>query len=196
MNRDSKHKPMNQRSNRAASTWAWLTQLDFSTKQKRRQSEVKLVCWAAIVALVTLAVWGVGAWLMAPAGEQIRLELADAAGLQVGDPVSMRGIQIGQVQSIANETEMVVAMLRVESQAAESIPSDARFVVQSPGMISQALMGNSRGVEVVPQTDWNDVARNWIGGTQGENADVALLTEASSTRVAEVASLPDRKSVV
>ncbi|CAN5905976.1 MAG: MlaD family protein [Gemmatimonadota bacterium] len=75
----------------------------------------------------------------------VRTSIPDAGGLRRGDPVQMRGVNIGRVEGFAMADDAVLVNLSLER--GYPIPADSRIVLRSSGllggMIAEVIPGRS-----------------------------------------------------
>ena len=84
--------------------------------------------------------------------------LPDAGGIRKGDPVQMRGVNIGRIQKFKIDREGVAVRLEIEGEY--SVPSDSRVELKSGsllgGMVAEVIPGGAttflRGGETMPGT--------------------------------------------
>lgn len=110
--------------------------------------------------------------------------VADAGGMRRGDPVQMRGVNIGRVSKFGMTGQGVNVTLEIENQY--RIPADSRAVVSSSGLLGGMV------VDVLPGT----AARTFDGGEsipgrteRGMMAEVAGLGVRADTALARVNAL-------
>lgn len=86
--------------------------------------------------------------------------LKDAAGIRKGDPVLMRGVNIGRVQKFDIDKDKVAVRLEVEGEY--KIPKDSRVEVRSQGLLGSMV------ADVIPGQS-SDMARGGelLAGGQG-----------------------------
>jgi phospholipid/cholesterol/gamma-HCH transport system substrate-binding protein len=88
----------------------------------------------------------------------VTTQLPDAGGIRKGDPVQMRGVNIGRIQKFRIDQQGVAVRLEIEGEY--SIPSDSRVELKSAsllgGMVADVVPGSSttfmRGGETMPGT--------------------------------------------
>lgn len=92
----------------------------------------------------------------------VTTQVEDALGLRAGDPVQMRGVNIGRVHRFEIQEESVIITLEVEGEW--EIPADSRT-----RLVTTSLLGG-RTVEIVPG-DSEEMARQGqhLPGTSGED---------------------------
>ena len=114
--------------------------------------------WVGLFVIVSvIATWFVLATMTKPAlfrGRYIvRTNVPNAAGIRKGDPVQMRGVNIGRVIRFGIRSQGVELRLEIEGEYA--VPSDSRVELKSSGLLAGMV------AEVVPGTSprnavWGD----------------------------------------
>ena len=82
------------------------------------------------------------------AGYQLHARFADTRQLKVGDPVTMAGVQIGKVESIAGDRFGPASMVTLEIKGTAEVKIDAIASISSDassGQSSVILTGGSTG---------------------------------------------------
>ncbi len=101
-----------------------------------------------LVTAVCLVVALVLAWLqLAPGGPRITIRFGQGNGLQVGDPLRFRGIDVGTVVAVQLERGLndVEVDVELESHAAELAREGSRFWVERP----RVSLGGVHGLETL-----------------------------------------------
>ena len=75
--------------------------------------------------------------------------VADAGGIRRGDPVQMRGVNIGRVTSFRIAPEGVAVNLEIDSQY--PIPSDSRVELKRAGLLGGIAADVCRAPRRLPQ---------------------------------------------
>lgn len=114
----------------------------------------------------------------------------NAGGIRKGDPVQLRGVNIGRVLKFFINKENVT--LRLEIEGEYKIPSDSRVELKSAGllggMVAQVIPGDS-----TTMLGWNDTVPGSIGeGTFDEMND---LTKSAQKAVGQVQKMLNDETV-
>lgn len=102
----------------------------------------------------------------------------DAGGIRKGDPVQMRGVNIGRVQKFGISSEGVA--VRLELYDEYRVPKDSRVVLRSSGMLggmtAEVIPGSStemmRGGDIIPGIRGDGIMD--VVGQLGDRTDVIL----------------------
>lgn len=104
----------------------------------------------------------------------------DAGGVRSGDPVQMRGVNIGRVRRFAMANDQVTIHLEINGQW--DIPTDSRTRVAGMGLLG------GRTIEVVPGTSSEMLSR----GDRIPGESTADLTDLAGTLGEDAAEIVDR----
>jgi phospholipid/cholesterol/gamma-HCH transport system substrate-binding protein len=114
----------------------------------------------------------------------ISTHVADAGGIRRGDPVQMRGVNIGRVQRFQIDAEGVEIRLEIEGEF--KIPKDSYVMLRSAGllggMVAEVVPG--RSTEVVGYGD--RLAGRTEEGLAGNTEELARKADLALTRVNEL----------
>jgi hypothetical protein len=85
-----------------------------------------------IIALGIVVLVGIQAW--GKRGHEVQVEFRRGHGLESGDPVRVRDIQIGEVESLglSAEGDRVIAQLRIQSEFTRFMREGSRFWIERP----------------------------------------------------------------
>lgn len=114
----------------------------------------------------------------------------DAGGLRRGDPVQMRGVNIGRVQKFQIEQNGV--RVRLELEGEYKLPKDSHVELKSSGLLGgmTAIIAPGRAPEMLQEGD------QIPGGTAaGGAADVSTLTSKADSVMASVQKLLSDRNV-
>lgn len=91
------------------------------------------------------------------AGYEISARFEDISGLKVRSPVTMAGVTIGRVKTIAfdEQTFQAVVTLRIEEQYRETLPKDTSASIYTAGLLGEKYVGLEPGgaMKVLKQGD-------------------------------------------
>ncbi len=107
---------------------------------RNRQHEIVLgaVVFFAAVILVIGTVWLSERYAGAAGGYRIHVKFDSVPGLQVGNPVTFRGVRVGKVLAIyLDKGEPLVALGFAE---VEELPVDSRFLLKSDGLLGGQMI--------------------------------------------------------
>ena len=90
----------------------------------------RLFTLALVVALVGAAAWFYWRRAEGAAGPTLQVLFDRRHDLSPGDPVTLRGQQIGEVVTVEPEAQRMRVKIRLDGHAARSIPSDSTFKVE------------------------------------------------------------------
>ncbi|HEX9934454.1 MAG TPA: MlaD family protein [bacterium] len=110
-------------------------------KERKTEIWVGVTVTAALLILVLGVIWGKGSGVFS---KQTRLVIRfqDVRGLEKGDPVYVRGIEVGRVSGIVLESDYAEVQLRIPSRVA--LFSDVSVLIED-----KDLMG-AKGVTLIP----------------------------------------------
>jgi phospholipid/cholesterol/gamma-HCH transport system substrate-binding protein len=114
----------------------------------------------------------------------VRTTVEDAGGLRRGDPVQMRGVNIGQVKDFRMVPGGV--SIRLELEGEYKVPEDSRVVLRSNGLLG------GRVAEIMPGSSPTMVGGGGtLAGQSQEDLDraTASLTEGAQTALGQVNAL-------
>jgi phospholipid/cholesterol/gamma-HCH transport system substrate-binding protein len=146
-------------------------------RSSRREIQIGFFVLAGIVAVIVALMM-----LTDPGTFRGRYDVAtmvrDAGGLRKGDPVQMRGVNIGRVRRFVINPEGVVISLEMEQEY--EVPADSRIQLESGGllggMIVEVIPGNSEELledgDVLPGTNAGGVFD--AAANVGARADTVL----------------------
>jgi len=120
----------------------------------------------------------------------VHTTVPNAGGIRKGDPVQMRGVNIGRIlQFFINEKDVTI---RLEIEGEYKVPSDSRVLLRSAGLLGGMV------ADVVPGSStkavgWGDSLPGSIGEGMFEQVDD--LTKAAQTAVGRVEKLLSDETV-
>jgi len=138
------------------------------------------------IAAVLLALFTLTSASMFRGRYVVTTQLPDAGGIRKGDPVQMRGVNVGRIQKFRIDQQGVAVRLEIEGEY--SIPNDSRVVLKSAsllgGMVADIVPGTSttflRGGETMPGTR--------PAGAFDSAADIASQAQKTLGRVQDLLS--------
>lgn len=155
--------------------------------ESRREIQVGFALVAALFVLVFGLMWFEDYQLDA-AYEPVLVRYETVGGLGVGDPVSVRGIKMGQVRRIALDDESVLVELRLHSDVV--LAEDAVLRVASAGIMGERMVAVEPGVGApaakghVFEGAYEAAATDLMGQLEGFNTAVmSFLSHADSILV-------------
>ncbi|MGQ0615297.1 MAG: MlaD family protein [Planctomycetaceae bacterium] len=96
--------------------------------------------WLLPLAALAFAV-ALGASQLFGGGPRITISFHDGHGIKAGDPLRCRGITVGQVESVAVETEGVLLEVRLSAAAGRMAVAGSRFWVVRPSVTLSGVTG-------------------------------------------------------
>jgi phospholipid/cholesterol/gamma-HCH transport system substrate-binding protein len=138
------------------------------------------------IAAVLLALFTLTSASMFRGRYVVTTQLPDAGGIRKGDPVQMRGVNVGRIQKFRIDQQGVAVRLEIEGEY--SIPNDSRVELKSAsllgGMVADIVPGTSttflRGGETMPGTR--------PAGAFDSAADIASQAQKTLGRVQDLLS--------
>jgi len=107
---------------------------------RNREHEVILgaVVFVAVVILVVGTVWLSERYAGASGGYRVRVQFEAVPGLQVGNPVTFRGVWVGKVLGIALEQGQPIVTLGFAKF--DALPIDSKIVVKADGLLGGQMI--------------------------------------------------------
>lgn len=162
---------------------AWLDALP--SRQRGREVWVGLfVVVAALTTLIALFTLTDASMFRGRYETQVRVD--EASGIRRGDPVQMRGVNIGRVKGFAIEGDGVLVRLEIEGEY--PVPDDSRVELVSSGILG------GMAAHVIPGTSDDRAGRADIlpgtvaGGVMATAADVGTEAEVTLRRIQSLLS--------
>ena len=114
-----------------------------------RSTELKVGITVSVAVIVLLAgVAWIGQYRLTKGGFPLDVRFDDVGGLDVGDPVTVAGMERGKVESIALEPDGV--RVRVWLEADASLDQAAEIAIESIGMMGEKYVAIRRGASPRP----------------------------------------------
>ena len=107
-------------------------------RNRRQEIILGAVVFFAAVILVVGTVWLSERYAGAAGGYRIHAQFDSVPGLQVGNPVTFRGVRVGKVLSITLEDGLPFVALGFAS--VRDLPVDSRFLLKSDGLLGGQMI--------------------------------------------------------
>jgi phospholipid/cholesterol/gamma-HCH transport system substrate-binding protein len=119
--------------------------------------------------------------------------VADASGLRNGDPVRMRGVNIGRVRGFDMVPEGVAIRLEIDRRF--SVPADSRVFVRSSGLLEGMIVDVLPGSEHQPLPDRATVRAYSAEGLLEQAGNLSSHTDSILTQIGNIVSPGTAESV-
>lgn len=107
-------------------------------RNRRQEIILGAVVFFSAVILVVGTVWLSERYAGAAGGYRIHVQFDSVPGLQVGNPVTFRGVRVGKVLSISLEDGLPFVALGFAS--VRDLPVDSRFLLKSDGLLGGQMI--------------------------------------------------------
>ena len=115
--------------------------------------------------------------MFVPKGE-ITLVMVDVAGLKVGAPVWLAGVDVGIVKDIrfvdARKSNDVEVILEIEKEALKKVGRDSRIVIKTRGLMGEKY------VDITPSQHYAEVPETRVTGTEVPRLDDVMQKAGSA----------------
>lgn len=153
---------------------------------RNREHEVILgaVVFVAAVILVVGTVWLSERYAGAAGGYRVRVQFEAVPGLQVGNPVTFRGVWVGKVLGISLESGQPIVTLGFAKF--DALPVDSRIVVKADGLLGGQMIEIQVGVSSKTLADNALIVGESAGGLEQVMVDGGELVSRVNQVVGEL----------
>lgn len=128
-----------------------------SSRYSRYEVSVGAFVLVGIVAVLYLSISLGGASLFDDQRYNVNARFSSVAGLKVGDPVKVAGVNVGEVHQIALQNYQANAVLRIDQSV--KLPTDTIAAIQSSGLLGDAYVSLSPGADDADIADGGKITR-------------------------------------